>query len=65
MHMELRSEVGVKYAVNVFQMRASSVFVEFVRFGIWPVEMSTSGCSPKEVKVLPRNKHIPLAHQDS
>ena len=64
--MELGSEVGVKNAVNVLQMSTSGVFVKFVRLGIRSVEVSTaSRCGSKEVEVLARNKHAPLAHQKS
>ena len=63
--MEFRRKVGVKDAVYIFQMSSSGVFVKLVWFWIWPVEVSTSGCRPKEVKVLARNKHAPLAHQKS
>ena len=64
--MELGCEVGVKNAVDVFQVRTSGVFVEFVRLGIRPVEVSTASRSgSKEVEVLARNKHAPLAHQKS
>ncbi len=63
MHVELGSKVGVKDAVDVFQMSASSVFVQFVGFGIWSMEMAAPRCRPKEVEVLTRDKHASLAHQ--
>ena len=65
MHVELRREVRVQHTVDVLKMGAASVFVKFVGFGVWPVEMATPGCCPKEVQVLARDKHASLAHQQS
>lgn len=60
--MEFRGEVRVKNRVDVLEVSASRVFVETVWLRVWPVEVSTSRCRLKVVKVLSRNKHIPLAH---